>query len=83
MSSMSQDIIQRGGTDSELESLTGYILRLARRNRVKAPYNEAVYELGKELSANRASRHGRAGRLGEGAGKALIHGSGARRRQGR
>ncbi len=49
MSSMSQDIIQRGGTDSELESLTGYILRLARQNRVKAPYNEAIYELGREL----------------------------------
>jgi len=48
MSSMSQDIIQRGGTDSELESLTGYILKLARQNRVKAPYNEAIYELGKE-----------------------------------
>ncbi|MCK7515363.1 MAG: hypothetical protein MZV70_72855 [Desulfobacterales bacterium] len=30
MSSMSQDIIQQGGTDSELESLTGYILKLAK-----------------------------------------------------
>ena len=49
MSSMSQDIIQRGGTDSELESLTGYILRLARKNRINAPYNETIYELGKEL----------------------------------
>jgi ketopantoate reductase len=48
MSSMSQDIIQRGGTTSEIDSLTGYILRLARRNRVKAPYNETIYELGKE-----------------------------------
>jgi 2-dehydropantoate 2-reductase len=45
MSSMSQDIIQRGGTDSELESLAGYILRLARQNRVHAPYNEAIHEL--------------------------------------
>ncbi|MFY9112047.1 MAG: 2-dehydropantoate 2-reductase, partial [Desulfomonilia bacterium] len=49
MSSMSQDIIQRGGTDSELDSLTGYILKLARQNRIKAPYNETIYELGKEL----------------------------------
>jgi ketopantoate reductase len=49
MSSMSQDIIQRGGTDSELDSLTGYILKLARQNRVKAPYNETIYELGREL----------------------------------
>jgi 2-dehydropantoate 2-reductase len=47
-SSMSQDILQRGGTNSELESLTGYILMLARRNRIKAPYNETIYELGKE-----------------------------------
>ncbi|HQJ07861.1 MAG TPA: 2-dehydropantoate 2-reductase [Deltaproteobacteria bacterium] len=48
ISSMSQDIIQRGGTSSELDSLTGYILNLARQNRIKAPYNEAIYELGKE-----------------------------------
>lgn len=49
MSSMSQDIIQRGGTDSELDSLTGYILKLARQNRIRAPYNETIYEFGKEL----------------------------------
>jgi 2-dehydropantoate 2-reductase len=49
MSSMSQDIIQRGGTDSELDSLAGYILKLARQNRIKAPYNQTIYELGKEL----------------------------------
>lgn len=48
MSSMSQDIIQRGGTSSELDSLTGYILKLARQNKVKTPYNETIYELGKE-----------------------------------
>jgi len=48
MSSMSQDIIQRGGTSSEIDSLTGYILKLARQNRVNAPYNETIYELGKE-----------------------------------
>jgi ketopantoate reductase len=48
MSSMSQDIIQRGGSSSEIDSLTGYILKLARRNRVNAPYNETIYELGKE-----------------------------------
>ena len=45
---MSQDIIQRGGTNSELDSLTGYILKLARQNKVNAPYNETIYELGKE-----------------------------------
>jgi 2-dehydropantoate 2-reductase len=48
MSSMSQDIIQRGGTSSELDSLTGYILKLARQNKIHAPYNETIYELGKE-----------------------------------
>jgi 2-dehydropantoate 2-reductase len=48
MSSMSQDIIQRGGTNSELDSLTGYILKLARQNKINAPYNETIYELGKE-----------------------------------
>ena len=48
MSSMSQDIIQRGGTNSELDSLTGYILKLAKQNKVNAPYNETIYELGKE-----------------------------------
>ena len=47
-SSMSQDIIQRGGSDSELESLTGYIVDLAHKNGVNAPYNEAIYELCKE-----------------------------------
>ncbi len=48
MSSMSQDIIQRGSTDSELDSLTGYILELARTTGVRAPYNETIYELGRE-----------------------------------
>jgi ketopantoate reductase len=48
MSSMSQDIIQRGGTSSEIDSLTGYILKLARQNRVNVPFNETIYELGKE-----------------------------------
>jgi 2-dehydropantoate 2-reductase len=48
MSSMSQDIIQRGGTSSELDSLTGYILKLARQNKIHAPYNETIYELGKD-----------------------------------
>lgn len=45
MSSMSQDIIQRGGTDSELESLNGYMLSLARKNGVRVPYNQAIYDL--------------------------------------
>ncbi len=47
VSSMAQDIIQRGGKDSELESINGYILELAQKHGVAAPYNEAVYELAK------------------------------------
>jgi len=43
--SMAQDIIQRGGRDSEIETLTGYILSLADKYGVQAPYNRAVYEL--------------------------------------
>lgn len=45
MSSMTQDIIQRGGHDSELESINGYFLSLAEKNGVDAPYNKAVYTL--------------------------------------
>lgn len=42
--SMMQDILQRGGYASELESLNGYILNLAKKNCVKAPINQAIYE---------------------------------------
>ena len=47
VSSMAQDIIQRGGKDSELESINAYILQLAQKHGVRAPYNAAVYELAK------------------------------------
>ncbi len=45
MSSMAQDIIQRGGRDSELETINGYMVGLAEKHNVDAPYNRAVYEL--------------------------------------
>lgn len=45
MSSMAQDIIQRGGHDSEIDTINGYMLGLAERYRVDAPYNKAVYDL--------------------------------------
>ncbi len=45
LSSMAQDIIQRGGSDSELESINGYLLALAEEHGVEAPFNRAVYEL--------------------------------------
>jgi ketopantoate reductase len=48
LSSMAQDIIQRGGKDSELESINGYILDLADRHGVPAPFNRAVYDLCKQ-----------------------------------
>jgi len=48
ISSMAQDILQRGGTDSELESLNGYFLALADRHGLQVPYNRAVYELCRE-----------------------------------
>lgn len=45
LSSMAQDIIQRGGKESELESINGAILELADRHGVPAPMNRAVYDL--------------------------------------
>ncbi|HOJ28049.1 MAG TPA: 2-dehydropantoate 2-reductase [Spirochaetota bacterium] len=47
-SSMSQDIIQRGMHMSELDSLTGYIVKLAKQNGIKAPYNGTIYNLCQE-----------------------------------
>jgi len=51
VSSMAQDIIQRGGSDSELESINGYTLELADAHGVDAPYNRTVYELCREKFA--------------------------------
>jgi len=45
MSSMAQDVIQRGSSNSELESLNGYFIMLADKQGMKVPYNRAVYEL--------------------------------------
>ena len=45
ISSMAQDIIQRGGHDSELETINGYLVSLAKKHGVDAPYNEAIYDL--------------------------------------
>lgn len=47
ISSMAQDIIQRGKHDSELEYLNGYLLKLADQYKIRAPYNRTLYELGK------------------------------------
>ncbi len=48
MSSMTQDVVLRGAQDTELESITGYIVRLAAEHGVKAPYNRAIYRLARE-----------------------------------
>jgi 2-dehydropantoate 2-reductase len=48
VSSMTQDVVLRGARDTELESITGYIVRLAAAHNVPAPYNRAIYRLGRE-----------------------------------
>jgi len=45
LSSMAQDILQRRGTESELETINGYLLNLAEVFDVPVPYNRAIYEL--------------------------------------
>lgn len=45
MSSMAQDVLQRGGSDSELESINGRLIELADRHGLGVPYNRAVYAL--------------------------------------
>lgn len=47
-SSMSQDVFQKGRHDTELESLTGYLVRLAREVGLAAPWNEGLYRIAKE-----------------------------------
>ncbi len=48
MSSMTQDVALRGAHDTELESITGYVVHLAAEHGVPAPYNRAIYRLGRE-----------------------------------
>jgi 2-dehydropantoate 2-reductase len=48
MSSMTQDVMLHGAQDTELESITGYIVDLAARYGVAAPYNRAILKLGRE-----------------------------------
>jgi len=47
-SSMSQDIFQKGRRDTELESLTGYLVRLAGEVSIAAPWNEGLYRIAKQ-----------------------------------
>jgi 2-dehydropantoate 2-reductase len=48
ISSMTQDIIQRNLGVSELESLNGYMVKLADKYEIDAPFNRGVYSLAKE-----------------------------------
>ncbi|MFX1515746.1 MAG: ketopantoate reductase family protein [Promethearchaeota archaeon] len=48
ISSMTQDIIQRNLGLSELESLNGYMVELADKHQISAPFNRAIYSLAKE-----------------------------------
>lgn len=45
MSSMAQDVIQRKGSLSELDTINGYFVSLAKETGIPAPFNTAIYEL--------------------------------------
>ena len=45
LNSMGQDVLQIGRSDTELESLTGYIISLADQYGMAAPINRTIYEL--------------------------------------
>ncbi len=52
--SMAQDVLLKGAKDTELESINGHILELAKKAGMQAPYNEVVYELlKKELETDK------------------------------
>jgi len=46
--SMAQDMIHRKKNKSELESLTGYLIKLADSLKIKIPYNRVIYRLSME-----------------------------------
>jgi 2-dehydropantoate 2-reductase len=48
LTSMGQDVLQRKSSETELESLNGYIVRLAEKHGVKTPYNKTIYEICKK-----------------------------------
>ncbi|OUS06428.1 hypothetical protein A9Q81_02545 [Gammaproteobacteria bacterium 42_54_T18] len=49
---MAQDIIQNGRSDNELEGINGYLLAMADKYNVDAPYNRAIYQLCQEEFSN-------------------------------
>lgn len=48
VSSMAQDIILNGGSVSELESINGYVIKLAKKHHIDIPINDAIYSICKE-----------------------------------
>ncbi|MFX1324351.1 MAG: ketopantoate reductase family protein [Promethearchaeota archaeon] len=46
--SMAQDMIHRKKGQSELESLTGYLINLANSLKIEIPYNKMIYKLSRE-----------------------------------
>ncbi|MCG8668665.1 MAG: 2-dehydropantoate 2-reductase [Pseudomonadales bacterium] len=52
VSSMAQDVIANKRGDNELESINGYLLEMADKYDVKAPYNRAMYALCREAFAD-------------------------------
>jgi len=48
MASMAQDVALRGAHNTELESITGYLVRLAAKVNIAVPHNEAIYRLGQQ-----------------------------------
>lgn len=48
VSSMAQDVIQRGNYDTELDTINGWFIEQADRLNIKAPYNRTIYNLCKE-----------------------------------
>ncbi len=48
VSSMAQDIIVNGAGSSELESINGYVLGLAKQHGIKTPVNSTIYQICKE-----------------------------------
>jgi 2-dehydropantoate 2-reductase len=47
MSSMAQDV-RKGDRETEIESINGYIIRLADKLGLQAPYNRAIYQICRE-----------------------------------
>lgn len=51
VNSMMQDVFHRKRSQTELESLNGYIIELANKYNIEAPFNRGLYELAKKQFA--------------------------------